>query len=232
MSEEIDALLFDAGGTLIDLKPSKIEVFRMALDRHGLHAGTDEVAKAIATAERETDQALAKLDGVNEDPFWLMFDKHVLRGLGYDGDHEELSRAISAEFEESIGKVESWVAFPDARPLIEDLIDRKFKLGLVSNATELLRRVMDRLDFTRYFDTIVISSEVGVRKPDSRIFEIAVKDLQTPPNRAVYIGDKLAVDIQGASKAGLNAILLDRSGTYRTANCLRVKSLSALRRYL
>jgi putative hydrolase of the HAD superfamily len=232
MSEEIDALLFDAGGTLIDLKPSKDEVFRKALDKHGFHVRMDEVAKAISDAERETDEALSKLDGVNEDPFWLMFDKHVLRGLGYDGNPEELSRTISVEFEESLNKVENWIAFPDARPLIEDLIDRRFRLGVVSNATELLRRVLNHLDLAKYFETIVISAEVGVRKPDARIFEIAVKNMGTPPNRAIYIGDKLAVDVRGASKAGLNAILLDRSGTYRNVNCLRVKSLSALRQYL
>jgi putative hydrolase of the HAD superfamily len=214
MSEEIDALLFDAGGTLIDLKPSKDEVFKKALDQHGFHVRLDEVAKAISDADRETDEALSKLDGANEDPFWRMFDKHVLRGLGYEGDHEALSKTISAEFDANTNKVENWIAFPDARPLIEDLIDRKFKLGLISNATELLRRVMDNLDLTRYFETIVISAEVSVRKPDPRIFEIAVKNLQTPPNRAIYIGDKLAVDIQGASRAGLNTILLDRTGTY------------------
>ena len=232
MSEEIDALLFDAGGTLFDLRPSKEEVFYKLLTKRGFAVDYDRVLALSVKADRMFDTETANLDGVNDDAFWIKYDNYVLDSLGFTGDRDAFSRDLSTEFQKIIPNVSSWVEYPDAKPLLDDLVDREFRLGIISNATDLVRKVLDNLRFTKYFETIVVSAEVGVRKPDPRIFQIGVDSLKVMPNRAIYIGDRFAIDVQGASKAGLNAILLDRYGTYANANCLRVKSLSSLRRYL
>lgn len=232
MSEEIDAVLFDVGGTLVDLRPTKEEVFRKHLKAHGLDVPIETLMPVLAKAERQFDAQTAELNGKNEEPFWEQYDNFVLDRLGFSGNRESFSNDLSGEFARLIPEVTNWAEYPDARPLLEDLIDRKFRLGVISNATDLARKVLINLDLKRYFDSIVISAEVGVHKPDKRIFQIAAKELKAPPNRAIFIGDRLAVDVMGATSAGMNAILIDRSGAYPDVKCLRVKSLSALRRFL
>jgi putative hydrolase of the HAD superfamily len=232
MTEEIDAVMFDAGGTLFDLKPSKAEVFHKVLRENGFDAPLESVDKLIAKAERRFDEYAAAQDGINEGGFWEEYDGFVLDGLGYSGSRAEFSKGLSCEFEMMIPKLESWVEYPDSRPLLEDLRERQFRLGIISNATDLVEKVLDNLRLTEYFDSIVISDKVGVRKPKERIFLIAAERIRARPNRILYVGDRLAIDVLGAKRAGMNAVLLDRMNVYRDVDCLRIKSLSALRRFL
>jgi putative hydrolase of the HAD superfamily len=232
MSEEIDAFLFDAGGTLFDLKPTKEEVFQRLFRARGFDVPIEKLTSVLATAERRFDEQASTLNGVSEEPFWKLYDKFVLDALGYTSDLDSFSKEVSREFDKVIPEVKSWAEYPDARPLLDDLTERGFRLAVVSNATELVRRVLENLKLTGYFQSIVVSEEVGVRKPDPKIFHIAAKEIRTPPNRAIYIGDRFTIDVVGAKRAGMNAVLLDRNGSYADVNCLKVKSLSALRRYL
>ena len=232
MTEEIDAIMLDAGGTLIDLRPSREEVFTKVLHLHGSNAKLEDVSRAVARAERVFDDAQAKLDGKDEGVFWNSYDEFVLKRLGFKGDIEKFSKDVSAEFDRVVPEVKNWIAFPDARPLLEDLKKRDFKLGLISNATDLARKVMDNLDFSKYFDFMVLSEEVGVRKPDPRIFLMAAQKANVHPSRAIHIGDRLAIDVLGAKKAGMNAVLIDRMGIYSDVDCLKINSLDAMRRFL
>ena len=232
MSEEIDAVMFDAGGTLIDLKPSKAEVFQRVLRESGFDAPLEKVAMLVAVAERKFDERASKLGGIDEGGFWEEYDKFIMDGVGFNGDWTRFSRDLTNEFRRVIPEVESWAEYPDARPLLEDLREREFRLGVITNATDLVEKVLDNLHLTDYFDPIVVSDKVGVRKPSERIFLIAADKARVRPNRILYIGDRLEIDVLGAKRAGMNAVLLDRMNAYRDVDCLRIRSLSALRRFL
>src|SRR4030067_2213249 len=90
--------MFDAGGTLFDLKPSKAEVFHKVLRENGFDAPLESVAKLVAEAERKFDARAAALDGINEGWFWEEYDGFVLDRLGYSGSREKFSRGLSSEF--------------------------------------------------------------------------------------------------------------------------------------
>ena len=96
----------------------------------------------------------------------------------------------------------------------------------------MVEKVLKNLHLIGYFDAVAISDRIGVRKPNERIFLVAAEMIKARPNRIIYIGDRLEIDVQGAKRAGMNAILLDRMNIYSDAECLRVKSLNALRRFL
>jgi epoxide hydrolase-like predicted phosphatase len=82
----------------------------------------------------------------------------------------------------------------------------RYKVGLLSNAWDDLRQTMhNRWDIDGLFDQMIISAEVGIVKPDPRIFHLAVERLGVQPSDAVFIDDML-VNVQAARKEGLAAI--------------------------
>ena len=92
-----------------------------------------------------------------------------------------------------------------------------YQLALVTNgAPDLQREKIQGTNLARFFDTILISGEVGVGKPDCRIFGLALDALAASPFETVMIGDSLTRDILGAQRAGLKGIWLDRSGSGAT----------------
>jgi putative hydrolase of the HAD superfamily len=232
MTEELDAVFFDAGGTLWDVQPSPVEMFGKALSRRGANVELSSLAEARRKADWLFDKEFAKLTPSNEDEFWIRYDEFVLKELGLDMDAAELALELNDEIGSVMNKVESWTAFPDAHPLLAKLERRDLVVGLISNATVLARRVLDNLDMTKYFDHIVLSDEVRVRKPNPEIFWIAAKQAGVLPSRSLYIGDKLATDIVGARAAGFNAMLVDRANVFPDANVIKFRDLRSVQAYL
>jgi len=231
MTEELDAILFDAGGTLIDAIPSRETVFSEVLSRYGKKIGSERIAPLLAKADGVFDSEFAKQDGKNEGALWSKYDDFILDELGFRGDRGDLSKELSATWDEIMPKVESWVCYPETESVLEILKVREFKLGVVSNATDLVRRVFDNLGLTRYFDFLVVSDEVGVRKPSPKIFRLAMEMAGTSPGRTLFVGDKLATDVAGAKRAGMNAVLVDRVNAFPDAKCLRERDLNFFRRF-
>ncbi len=97
---------------------------------------------------------------------------------------------------------------PGARELL-DALRGQTRLGLVTNNSTIEQHEKLRaLDIAHYFDTIVISEDVGVTKPDSRIFEIALERIGASANEVVFVGDSWRNDIEGARNAGIATVWL------------------------
>jgi epoxide hydrolase-like predicted phosphatase len=80
------------------------------------------------------------------------------------------------------------------------------KTSLLSNASDDLRRIIaERWHFEDAFDDMVISAEVKLAKPDTRIFQLAIERLQVEPGDAVFVDD-MPRNVEGAMKAGLQAV--------------------------
>jgi len=232
MTEELDAIMFDAGGVLWDLRPSHEELFAKTLSAQGADVKSSELKSAMARAEREMDEEFSKLEGGDETSFWLKYDREVLRALGIDADLERFSKELTDEFRSVAFKTESWVAYEDAIRTLEAARKRDFRMGMVSNATDLARKVLSNLDMEKYFDFVVISDEVGVRKPDPRIFRIALNKADVAAERSLFLGDKLSTDVIGAARAGMRAILVDRNNVFPDTQFARIRTLDSLRQYL
>jgi putative hydrolase of the HAD superfamily len=121
---------------------------------------------------------------------------------------------------------------PEAEPVLIDLA-RDHRLALLTNgAGDVQRAKLGRTPFARYFETIVISVEAGIGKPDPRIFALAASRVGVAPADATMVGDSLVRDIAGAQRAGLRAVWIDR-GLWREPGGTKpdavVKRLSDLR---
>jgi putative hydrolase of the HAD superfamily len=104
------------------------------------------------------------------------------------------------------------VAFDDADPTLKMLSGRDVKLAIISNVSshEVAMGILDNVKLTRYFDRVVTSASVGIRKPDPGIFRYALMQFKTRPEDAIIVGDSEIHDIGGGYIAGLKTVLVDR----------------------
>jgi putative hydrolase of the HAD superfamily len=84
----------------------------------------------------------------------------------------------------------------------------KYKTGLISNAWDDLRQYIARQKFDDCFDGITISAEVGVVKPEARIYQVALEQAKVQANEAVFVDD-FQVNIEGCEKVGMQGILFE-----------------------
>lgn len=98
-------------------------------------------------------------------------------------------------------------AMKGAYKVLETLKTRGFKLGIITNGTERSQiGKIDRLDYAGYFDTIIVSETAGIKKPDPKIFKIALDDLDLEPSETHFVGDHPINDIAGAEALGITGI--------------------------
>lgn len=122
--------------------------------------------------------------------------------------------ALVDELVGAFGAARRAIALVD--PLAEDTLEdlaRDHRLGLITNgAGDVQREKLAATALAPRFDAIVISAELGVGKPDRRIFEAALAALGVPAGDAVVVGDSLDRDVAGAHRAGVRSVWLDRAG--------------------
>lgn len=163
----------------------------------------DAIRQASAEITRETEPSLVELS--THDRFM-----RALRILGVHGDHESLADELSSRH--MLGLSQAVVCPPDRVRLLDELA-ATHRLALVSNfdhgptAHALLRR--DGLH--EKFDAIVISQEVGLRKPHQKLFLLACERLGLPPQSCVHVGDSHRADMVGAASVGMDAVWVDAS---------------------
>jgi putative hydrolase of the HAD superfamily len=121
---------------------------------------------------------------------------------------------------------------PDATAVLDDL-RRDHRLALVTNgAPDVQREKLAATTLAGRFDAIVISVEVGVAKPDPRIFRAALDALEVTSADAVMVGDSLERDVAGARRAAVRSVWLDRAGMAISGPVVpdaRIQSLRDLR---
>jgi HAD superfamily hydrolase (TIGR01509 family) len=132
--------------------------------------------------------------------------------LGHDGPH---AAAIAAELAglQLAAQSANAVLPPEHRTLLESLA-RDRPIGLVSNFDDgpMVRALLAREGLDRLFSAIVVSMELGRRKPHPAIFLEALRLLDARPEEALFVGDSLGADVGGARGVGIDAVWVNRTG--------------------
>ena len=132
----------------------------------------------------------------------------ALDSLGFrlSQEDEVVRRAADAYFRPYVEKVQvpSYVV-----PILSD-ISRSCRIGLVTNFTyaPAVRSILEKNNLTRLFDSIVISDDMGWRKPHPKIFQRFLSDVSVQPADAIFVGDDPRYDFEGAQTLGMSTILL------------------------
>ncbi len=102
---------------------------------------------------------------------------------------------------------------PQAEPLLKKL-KKKYTIVLLSNFDHppYVHGLLEQNGLTSLFDHVVISGEVGVQKPDVRIFEHALKAASLSANEVIHVGDSISDDVFGAHEAGITPVLIVKDG--------------------
>lgn len=107
---------------------------------------------------------------------------------------------------------QNWYLEEDAISTLETLKSRGYRLGLISNTSDdnNVQGIVDRWGLRPFFETIVTSAALGIRKPDVRIFQVALDRFRVQPEAAAMVGDTLDADVLGANQSGIYSIWVTR----------------------
>ncbi len=204
-------LIFDLGSTLIynqhnnqwsQLRPRMVADLVVDLKAQGLAFEDDQFTAAFIHNIEDFDQQ-------RQTHFKEITTDYILRvtfkELNIQADPLDLRRALTALFSFSESQ---WQPMPHVHPTLRLLQERGHKLAIVSNAADSanVQRLIDNAHLRSYFDPIIVSANVGLRKPNPRIFEPVLKAWGFAPNEVVMIGDTLGADILGAKNAKMKSI--------------------------
>jgi HAD superfamily hydrolase (TIGR01662 family) len=209
-----DALLFDLGNTLIYFDGDRPQVFAQA-DAELLHhlklAGLNLEGEAFL---KDFRTRLNEYFTERESAFIEYTTAHILRTLLADWGYAQVPAGLIRSVLRAMYAVSEahWQLEADTIPTLSFLCKEGYRLGIISNASDddNVLALVDKAGIRQYFDLILSSAAVGIRKPNPRIFNLALENWAIPPSRVAMIGDTLGADILGAKNAGLFSIWLTR----------------------
>jgi len=211
----IKAVGFDFMGTLVHVQLDN-EKYVRSMHRKLVELGFARSFEGLMEAHHKAAQKYRKIrvDTCREidNRVWVA---EALEELGYDVKPEDrlVVEAVDAYFDPFIASLK----VPPRATVTLSKIKRHLSVGLISNFSygKAIREALRKLRLDRFLDVVVISDEVGWRKPHPKIFQIFLDELNLEPREAVYVGDDLKYDIEGARAVGMKTVLVSGSGTVR-----------------
>jgi len=201
--QNIRAITFDVGGTLIQPWPSVGHVYAEVAAGHG-YRGIDPGA----LNDRFAQVWRARGDFEHSHQGWAGLVDATFAGLL----DRKPSESFFPELYERFADPSAWHIHDDVIPTLDELASRGFALAAVSNWDERLRPLLKALSLDGYFEAVLVSCELYFAKPSNVIFEHALRKLGVTPGEALHVGDSEQEDVAGARAAGMHALLIDRDG--------------------
>jgi len=203
----IEAVFFDWGDTLMGYDGAVSEEFALARNRIGLAAlARDDLPEAASISKwfRERGPEFFAVDREDEGDYLAVLAA-CFSELGCKLTDDDVRLFAQAALWE--GELE---VAPGVYELLDELRRRRFSLAIVSNTAlpwSLLEPAFARQELTDRVDTIVLSSEVGKRKPHAAIFERALREVGVSAERTLFVGDRRYQDVLGAKRLGMRTVL-------------------------
>lgn len=131
--------------------------------------------------------------------------KSICRKLGVKASEEQIEKAFQIRLDFSR---RTTIPRPGAVHIINKLRQEGYKAGLISDCTAEIPLLWNDTPFANIFDATIFSCSVGMKKPDPRVYRIAVEQLGVKPEECLYIGDGSSNELTGALKAGMHPVLI------------------------
>jgi len=202
-------VLFDALGTLVRLEPPWPLLAGTLMSRYGIEISQDQAREAMRAemtyylehhAEGRDRASLAEL-------------RERCAAVLREALPPEAKRLNPEELTEVLLESLRFVPLPDAATALGSLRALGIRTAVVSNWDCSLRGLLAELGLGGLLDAVVTSAETGSRKPDPRIVEAALAAVHCPPERAIFVGDSLEVDVAAGRAASVRSVLIDRAAS-------------------
>ncbi len=209
----ISTVLFDLGGTLHSVikKPDSMRRFAARLLERLSDYGIvlDTTPEALAVSLHENGEAYKHLSErlLRELPAAQIWNEHYLREF-HIGEQRLAPIAEELSFLYDYDRL-TLMRKPRLKETIEELHAMGLRMGIVSNiiSTSLVPHILNEYGIAQYMECIVMSSAAGYRKPDPRIFELALNELGVTAQETCYVGDTISRDVLGARNANLGLVV-------------------------
>ncbi len=207
MNNHIRAIGFDLFNTLITVEPETLDralsnLFQ-SLRKNGFDVEQNQFKQAHHEAALAFLEESRKSGRETHNRFWI---STALESQGYpvSPDDVRVAKAVESYFS---AFYQDCHLVPGTTEMLLTL-QGSYRLGLLSNFTHgpAARTIIDHLDLTPFFETILISGELGYRKPHPFVFKRLVDELGEEKDAILYVGDDPEPDIQGALDAGLQPV--------------------------
>lgn len=233
MGEQIRAIIYDAGGTLLLGRPTIDELCDIAFDEFEVYIEPEQLREAMPDVGAFFHQR-RELDGLgvydsNQQArnFWREYYLEAFRRAGIEHEDEVLS-ALALRLNDWYSEPSQWQVYDDAWVALEEGKSRGLIQGVVSDWGTDLLTILGSLGVTQYFDFVVVSAIVGRAKPAPEIFRYALDRGGVTAGESVYVGDSYVADVLGARAAGMLPVLVERKDHNHSFDCLTIPSLDRL----
>lgn len=206
--DSIRCIAFDTVGTLLYAEPPVARVYATVAEQFGSRKDEREIARAfkrcLEAAENASHAEGLRTDEAYERRWWREIVAKVL------DDVSDLDGCFEVLFEH-FGRPESWRCYDDVAPAFALLREAGFRLALTSNFDARLYALQEGIDSLRELSPVIVSTEVGYRKPHRAFFTAIADGANLSPAEVLYVGDSLTNDHEGAKNAGLASVWLRRN---------------------
>lgn len=209
----ISAYIFDYGGTLDTAGCHWGKKLWHAYERHGMPIGEEAFREAYVYGERTLgSQPIIKPNFTFRQTLSkkIRLEMEYLCMKGYwNADIDEIRRQHSAILDDLYADTQRITAYSSA--ILHEL-RKRYPMVLVSNFYGNIETVLQEFGLSDLFLTIIESAQVGIRKPDPRIFLLGVDALGKKPEECCVVGDSFYKDIEPAKRAGCHAVWFKGEG--------------------
>lgn len=224
----LDAIVFDAGGTLVRLD---FEWIGEMLRELGVVTSFADLRRSEASARRAYDAAAAGAPVADGAPPSTRpsnaYLRELLAGVGVRG--ELLDDALARLWARQLREHFLWAQpVEGARAMLDALPALGVRVCCVSNADGRAESILEHCGVRAGLEFVVDSHVEGIEKPDPALFQVALERLGVSAARALYVGDIRSVDEAGAHAAGMPFVLIDPFGDYAAPGTHAIASIHEL----
>lgn len=210
----LKAVLFDAGNTLLEADPPVQIRYSDTAAKHGVTAPADEIKSRFGplwqSAFAARQRLLFQTGEAGAVEYWREFVGQVF--TPWREQFRDFDAFFSDLYEQFVSP-DTWRVYDDVFDTLDAIVDMGFQLGLISNWDRRLHQILQATGLAPYFPVCLVSADEGIEKPAPEIFQRALAQLEVPPAAAVYVGDSITDDVDGARNAGLWPVHIKRDNT-------------------
>lgn len=207
-------LFFDLDRTLWDFETNSRKALEILFSEFKLADTIQNFSKFHGTYKR-INAKLWKLYGSGKMKKEELRNERFIQTFSAFNIHDS---SLAARFSDGYVDVSprQTMLFPDTLDTLEELKKLNYQMHIITNGFEEVQHIkLDNSKLKPFFDVIVCSENVGFNKPDIRVFQYAMNQAKAKETESIMIGDDRDVDIQGAMRAGMRAILFDPKNQYK-----------------